>query len=133
MSTTALDAPAPVGFAERIWRINWGLALVLTAIAGVGVLALYSAAGGRIERQHADTGDRRQHQRQTPVDAPDPFRKAHRRRCVQRSGAHLDAIFRKRSLRRDGSRFMVSISTSRPIGPAVLPPAWPCSTMTAQA
>ena len=49
MSTTALDAPAPVGFAERIWRINWGLALVLTAIAGVGVLALYSAAGGRFE------------------------------------------------------------------------------------
>ena len=34
---------------ERIWRINWGLVLVLTAIAGVGVLALYSAAGGRFE------------------------------------------------------------------------------------
>ena len=48
-SGTALDAPAPVGFAERIWRINWGLVLVLTAIAGVGVLALYSAAGGRFE------------------------------------------------------------------------------------
>ena len=45
----ALDAPAPVSFTERIWRINWGLALVLTAIAGVGVLALYSAAGGRFE------------------------------------------------------------------------------------
>jgi rod shape determining protein RodA len=45
----ALDAPAPVSFAERIWRINWGLVLVLTAIAGVGVLALYSAAGGRFE------------------------------------------------------------------------------------
>ena len=45
----ALDAPAPVGFAEKIWRINWGLVLVLTAIAGVGVLALYSAAGGRFE------------------------------------------------------------------------------------
>ena len=49
MSSLALDAPAPVGLAERIWRINWGLALVLTAIAGVGVLALYSAAGGRFE------------------------------------------------------------------------------------
>ncbi len=48
-SSTALDAPAPVGFAEKIWRINWGLVLVLTAIAGVGVLALYSAAGGRFE------------------------------------------------------------------------------------
>lgn len=45
----ALDAPAPVSFSERIWRINWGLALVLTAIAGVGVLALYSVAGGRFE------------------------------------------------------------------------------------
>ena len=45
----ALDAPAPVGFAEKIWRINWGLVLVLTAIAGLGVLALYSAAGGRFE------------------------------------------------------------------------------------
>ena len=45
----ALDAPAPVGFGEKIWRINWGLVLVLTAIAGVGVLALYSAAGGRFE------------------------------------------------------------------------------------
>ena len=45
----ALDAPAPVGFAEKIWRINWGLALVLTAIAGIGVVALYSAAGGRFE------------------------------------------------------------------------------------
>ncbi|MCC8431568.1 rod shape-determining protein RodA [Reyranella aquatilis] len=48
-SSPALDAPAPVGFAEKIWRINWGLVLVLTAIAGVGVLALYSAAGGRFE------------------------------------------------------------------------------------
>jgi rod shape determining protein RodA len=45
----ALDAPAPVGFAEKIWRINWGLVLVLTAIAGIGVLALYSAAGGRLD------------------------------------------------------------------------------------
>jgi rod shape determining protein RodA len=49
MSSVALDAPAPVGLAERIWRINWGLVLVLTAIAGIGVLALYSAAGGRFE------------------------------------------------------------------------------------
>ena len=47
--SVALDAPAPVGFAEKIWRINWGLVLVLTAIAGVGVVALYSAAGGRFD------------------------------------------------------------------------------------
>ena len=45
----ALDAPTPIGFAEKIWRINWGLVLVLTAIAGIGVLALYSAAGGRFD------------------------------------------------------------------------------------
>ena len=45
----ALDAPAPIGFGEKIWRINWGLALVLTAIAGIGVVALYSAAGGRFD------------------------------------------------------------------------------------
>ena len=45
----ALDAPAPVGFGEKIWRINWGLILVLTAIAAVWVVALYSAAGGRFE------------------------------------------------------------------------------------
>ncbi len=45
----ALDAPAPIGFGEKIWRINWGLVLVLTAIAGIGVLGLYSAAGGRFE------------------------------------------------------------------------------------
>src|ERR1700731_3304288 len=48
-AVVALDGPSPVGFAERIWRINWGLVLVLTAIAGIGVLALYSAAGGRYD------------------------------------------------------------------------------------
>ncbi|MBV8189787.1 MAG: rod shape-determining protein RodA [Alphaproteobacteria bacterium] len=45
----ALDAPAPIGLGEKIWRINWGLTLVLTAIAAIGVVALYSAAGGRFE------------------------------------------------------------------------------------
>jgi len=49
MQGGALDAPAPIGFAEKIWRINWGLAVVLTAIAAIGVLALYSAAGGRFD------------------------------------------------------------------------------------
>src|SRR5882672_12039965 len=48
-AVVALNAPGQVGFAEKIWRINWGLALVLTAIAGIGVLALYSAAGGRFD------------------------------------------------------------------------------------
>lgn len=45
----SLGAAPPPGFGEKIWRINWGLILVLSAIAGIGVLALYSAAGGRFE------------------------------------------------------------------------------------
>ena len=49
MTTQALGAPATPAFTERVWRINWGLLLVLTAIAAIGVLALYSAAGCRFE------------------------------------------------------------------------------------
>ena len=49
MTTQALGAPATPAFTERIWRINWGLLLVLTAIAAIGVVALYSAAGCRFE------------------------------------------------------------------------------------
>jgi rod shape determining protein RodA len=49
LGSLSLGTPAPIRFAAKIWRINWGLVLVLTAIAAVGVLALYSAAGGRFE------------------------------------------------------------------------------------
>jgi rod shape determining protein RodA len=49
LSSLSLSTPAPVGFGEKVWRINWGLILVLTAIAAVGVVALYSAAGGRFD------------------------------------------------------------------------------------
>ena len=42
-----------------------------------------AAAGRRVERHHADAGDRRQHQRQAPVDAPDLLGEADRRRGVQ--------------------------------------------------
>ncbi len=49
MTSLALGVPSPPAFSERIWRINWGMVLVLTAIAGIGVVALYSAAGGRYE------------------------------------------------------------------------------------
>jgi rod shape determining protein RodA len=49
MSSVTLGAATPPAFSERIWRINWGMVLVLTAIAGIGVVALYSAAGGRYE------------------------------------------------------------------------------------
>jgi rod shape determining protein RodA len=49
LTSVALGTPAPPAFSERIWRINWGLVLVLSAIAGIGVVALYSAAGGRYD------------------------------------------------------------------------------------
>jgi rod shape determining protein RodA len=49
MTALSVGAPAPIRFSEKIWRFNWGLALVLTAIAGVGVVALYSAGGGHFE------------------------------------------------------------------------------------
>ena len=40
---------APLGLVEKIANINWGLILLLTLIAGVGVMVLYSAAGGDLE------------------------------------------------------------------------------------
>jgi rod shape determining protein RodA len=49
MTAVALGTPAAPGFGERLWRINWGLVLVLTAIAAIGTVALYSAAGGRFD------------------------------------------------------------------------------------
>jgi rod shape determining protein RodA len=38
-----------VSFAEKVWTINWGLLILLTAIAGVGFATLYSAAGGSLQ------------------------------------------------------------------------------------
>ena len=49
MTVLSVGAPAPIRFSEKIWRFNWGLALVLTAIAGIGVVALYSAGGGHFD------------------------------------------------------------------------------------
>ena len=49
MTSVSLGTPAAPAFSERIWRINWGLVLVLSAIAGIGVVALYSAAGGHFD------------------------------------------------------------------------------------
>ncbi|HZP98531.1 MAG TPA: rod shape-determining protein RodA [Reyranella sp.] len=49
MTSVSLGTPAPPSFAERVWRINWGLVGVLTIIAGIGSVALYSAAGGHFE------------------------------------------------------------------------------------
>jgi len=41
MSAVALGTPSAPSFGERIWRIKWGLVLVLTAIAAIGTVALY--------------------------------------------------------------------------------------------
>jgi rod shape determining protein RodA len=49
MASLAMGTPAAPSFGEKLWRINWGLILVLTAIAGIGTVALYSAAGGRFD------------------------------------------------------------------------------------
>jgi rod shape determining protein RodA len=49
LATTFGGGRGQHSLAEKIWRINWGLVLVLTAIAGIGFVALYSAAGGRLD------------------------------------------------------------------------------------
>jgi len=48
MSVSQLDLgrPRELSFAEKIWNINWGLVLLVTALAGVGFGMLYSAANG---------------------------------------------------------------------------------------
>jgi len=35
-----------LGLAEKVWSINWGLVLLVTALAGVGFATLYSASNG---------------------------------------------------------------------------------------
>lgn len=37
------------GFALQLMRLHWGIVILLCAIAGVGFLALYSAAGGNLD------------------------------------------------------------------------------------
>src|SRR5258707_14364112 len=49
MASVTMGTPAAPSFGEKLWRINWGLVLVLAAIAGIGTVALYSAAGGRFD------------------------------------------------------------------------------------
>ena len=42
--------PVPRAFLlGRLWQINWGLVLLVTAIAGIGFAMLYSAAGGSLQ------------------------------------------------------------------------------------
>jgi rod shape determining protein RodA len=38
-----------MGFRDKIWQINWSLITLLTAIASIGILTLYSAAQGSME------------------------------------------------------------------------------------
>jgi len=38
-----------MGWRDKIWQINWGLIALITAVACVGFLTLYSAARGQIE------------------------------------------------------------------------------------
>ncbi|HWK48205.1 MAG TPA: rod shape-determining protein RodA [Stellaceae bacterium] len=42
------SARAPT-FAEKLWNINWGLVLLLSAIASIGFAVLYSAANGNLD------------------------------------------------------------------------------------
>jgi rod shape determining protein RodA len=49
MASLAMGSAKTPSFGEKLWRINWGLILVLTAIAAIGAVALYSAAGGRLD------------------------------------------------------------------------------------
>ena len=44
-----LRAGPSFGLLAKLWRINWLLVLLLCALAGVGYVALYSAAGGSPE------------------------------------------------------------------------------------
>ncbi|MGE0424234.1 MAG: rod shape-determining protein RodA [Reyranellaceae bacterium] len=47
--TLAAAATPELTLGDKIWRIRWGLVLLLIMIAGVGTLALYSAGGMRPE------------------------------------------------------------------------------------
>ncbi len=46
--TEAVELPRP-GLAKKLMLLNWPFLLLLTAITGVGVAALYSVAGGSLE------------------------------------------------------------------------------------
>lgn len=41
--------PAALSWPEKVWHFNWGLIALLGAIASIGFLTLYSAAGGSLE------------------------------------------------------------------------------------
>jgi rod shape determining protein RodA len=41
--------PAPRSLAEKLWRVQWLVLVLMAAIASIGVAALYSVAGGSFE------------------------------------------------------------------------------------
>ncbi len=49
MARRLLRAEPSFGLLAKLWRVNWVLVLLLCALAGVGYVALYSAAGGAPE------------------------------------------------------------------------------------
>ncbi|TAN75458.1 MAG: rod shape-determining protein RodA, partial [Magnetospirillum sp.] len=38
-----------MGWRDKIWQINWALIVLMTAVASIGFLTLYSAAGGNLD------------------------------------------------------------------------------------
>jgi len=45
--TSDLGRSTRLGFAEKVWSINWGLILLVSTLAAVGFATLYSAANGQ--------------------------------------------------------------------------------------
>ena len=46
--TQTIETPGP-GLAKKLMLLNWPFLLLITAIAGIGVAALYSVAGGALD------------------------------------------------------------------------------------
>ncbi len=44
-----LGAPAALNFTQKILRVHWPLLIVVTALSAIGVMTLYSVAGGSFE------------------------------------------------------------------------------------
>ena len=40
---------AQLSLVQKFWQINWGLLILLTAVASIGFAMLYSAAGGDLQ------------------------------------------------------------------------------------
>lgn len=47
--TYSFDIQSNMSFGQKLRQMNWGLVLLITAVASIGFTALYSAAGGNLE------------------------------------------------------------------------------------